>query len=611
MIQNWVHRIVVGGGVRYVRAGLILFIGTALIAGYNWRGFKDMSNAEAMDTAQLARNIADHKGYTTLFVRPFSLFLVQRADAERNGIPPVGDTRDHSLIRDMHPDLANPPVYPLLLAGVMKVDPKMKYQAAGSQRLWNHDGKFWIYEPDFLIGLLNEAIFFAGVVVVFFLSRRLFDRAVAWTSAGAFLGTDLFWRFSMSGLSTMLLILIFLGLTWGVVNLEKAAREKQRSENFLMLLAAVIGFALGVGCLTRYSFGWLVIPVLVFLMLFAGQSRVILCLTVVAVFAVAVTPWMARNYRISRTPFGVAGYAMYETTTDFPEDRLQRALEPDLSRINYVHVWNKFATNLQTSLQEDLPKLGGSWISAFFLVGLLIPYKNPGLRRLRYFLLLCLVVLLVVQSFGKTTLSEDCPVINSENLLVLTAPVVIIFGVSLFYILADQLVLPAPQFRYLIIGGFGVAICLPAVVNFITPRTTAISWPPYLPPAIQRSANYMKPNELMMSDVPWAVAWYGRRQCIWLTLNAQADFFNVYDYHKPVKAIYLTPVTMDKRFLSQWVRADEHSWGSFALESMLKHELPLYFPLRRAPAGYLPDQLFITDIDRWSRPAAAATIPSQ
>jgi len=114
----------------------------------------------------------------------------------------------------------------------------------------------------------------------------------------------------------------------------------------------------------------------------------------------------------------------------------------------------------------------------------------------------------------------------------------------------------------------------------------------------------------MMSDIPWAVAWYGNRQCIWLTLNAQADFFSVYDYQKPVKAVYLTPVTMDARFLSQWIRADEHSWGSFALESMLKRELPPYFPLRRAPAGFLPEQLFITDVDRWSQTNSAAGIPT-
>ena len=113
----------------------------------------------------------------------------------------------------------------------------------------------------------------------------------------------------------------------------------------------------------------------------------------------------------------------------------------------------------------------------------------------------------------------------------------------------------------------------------------------------------VKPNELMMSDVPWAVAWYGERRCMWLTLNAQTDFFTVYD-KVPIEALYLTPVTMDGRFLSQWIRGGEHSWGSFALESMVKKELPPYFPLKRAPGGFLPEQLFLTDIDRWGSATA-------
>lgn len=611
MIQNWIHRIEEGGGLRFVKYALIGLFASGLILSYNLRGFKNMSTCEAMDAAQLARNIAEHKGYKTLFIRPFSLFLVQRADAEKNGPAPVGDTRDRSLIRDMHPDLANPPVYPLILAGLMKIQPRFKYQLAGSQRLWNRAGGFWIYQPDFLISLFNQALLFAGVVAVFFLSRRLFDATVAWTAAGLFLGTDLFWRFSISGLSTMLLILIFLGLSWTLVSLEKSAREGHRSQGVQIMLAAGIGIILGLGCLTRYSFGWLILPVLVFLVLFLGQHRVILCLTVLAVFAVVTGPWVMRNYRLSHTPFGVAGYAIYETTVNFPEHRLERSLDPDLARVHYEQIWNKFITNLQACLQEDLPKLGGSWISAFFLVGLLFPYQRPSLNRLRYFLLLCLPTLLVAQSLGKTALSEDSPVINSENLLVLIAPLVIVFGVSFFYILLDQMNLPAVQFRYLIICGFCGLICLPAILYFLSPRANAVAYPPYYPPVIQRTAGWMKENELMMSDIPWAVAWYGRRQCIWLTLNAQADFFNVYDYQKPVKAIYLTPVTMDARFLSQWVRASEASWGSFALESMLKRELPPYFPLRRAPAGFLPEQLFITDIDRWSKPNAAAAIPSQ
>jgi len=63
--------------------------------------------------------------------------------------------------------------------------------------------------------------------------------------------------------------------------------------------------------------------------------------------------------------------------------------------------------------------------------------------------------------------------------------------------------------------------------------------------------------------------------------------------------------------LSEWVKV-ENSWGSFVFEGFVKHELPPYFPLRSAPTGFLPDQLFITDnSDRWKKPKATATIPSE
>ena len=91
----------------------------------------------------------------------------------------------------------------------------------------------------------------------------------------------------------------------------------------------------------------------------------------------------------------------------------------------------------------------------------------------------------------------------------------------------------------------------------------------------------------MMSDVPWAVAWYGRHQCVWLTLNAQDDFFAINDYLKPVQALYLTPETMDGKFVSELVRSGEHSWGSFiALGSVAKSNSAGF------PAPQRADRLF-------------------
>jgi hypothetical protein len=57
-------------------------------------------------------------------------------------------------------------------------------------------------------------------------------------------------------------------------------------------------------------------------------------------------------------------------------------------------------TNLRQIVQNDLPKLGGSWITAFFLVGLLIGFRNPSLNRLRFFILMCLPVLIIVKRWA-------------------------------------------------------------------------------------------------------------------------------------------------------------------------------------------------------------------
>lgn len=618
-IQTIIHQLEEGGGLRHLKHWLMGLLLLGLVVGYNFRGFKNMSNMEAMDAAQLARNIAEHKGYHTLFIRPLSMYLLEKTYADKNGPAPLGDLTDRSQIRSPHPDLANPPVYPVVLACLMKLIPGLRYQPVEASSLqnakrhfdpWNHGGGFWIYPPDFWISLFNQFLFLIMAVMLFFLARRLLDSAIAWTATVLFLGTDLFWRFSISGLSTNLVMLIFLGLAWCILLLEEKGRDPLVKPGRLHLLAVACGVLIGIGCLTRYSFGWLILPTLFFFVLFLGPQRVTLCLVTLAAFFVVVSPWLARNYRVSHTFFGTAGYAVYENTSYFPEHRLERSLDPDMSRVRYNHVFYKFLSNTRTILQEDLPRLGGSWISALFLVGLLVNFRNPSLNRLRYFLLLCLPVLIAAQAIGRTQLSDDSPVINTENLLVLLAPPVIMFGVGFFFILLDELDLPILELRYLVLGVFCFIICLPTVLSLVSPRIKAVSYPPYYPPLIQRTANWMKPDELMMSDIPWAVAWYGQRQCLWLTLNAQNDFFAVYDYKKPISAIYLTPVTMDSKFLSQWVRTSEYSWGSFAIESLLKGGVPPHFPLKKAPAGFLPEQLFLTDTERWVQPSQAPSTAS-
>jgi Dolichyl-phosphate-mannose-protein mannosyltransferase len=599
LIQNLIHKLESSAASRVLRTTSLILAVVALALLYDLRAWRNLSVPEGMDAAQLARNLADGQGYTTEFIRPFSLYLVKKFDQKRHLTFSTNAVPDYARVNTPHPDLANAPVYPVLLAGLMKVLP-FHYAVELKKSFWSNNSKFQRYEPDFLITLFNQVLLMAAVILTFLIARKLFDPLVAWLSAAVTLGCELLWRFSASGLSTMLLLVIFLGLTWCLLKIEELARDPQPREAQLLGWVVAAGVLTGVGALTRYAFGWAIIPVALFLALFSGRRRVLHALVALGAVAVALTPWILRNYAISGTPFGTAGYALTEGTYMFPRFRLERSVQPDMAYAFMLNpLYHKLLDNLRDIFQNVLPRLGGSWASMLFLTGLLLGFRNAAVRRMRYFLLLCLGVFAIVQSLGQTQLAVESPEVNSENLLVLLAPLVFIYGVSLFFTLLDQMTLPLIQLRYAIIAGFVLLSCLPMIFVLMFAKTNPVAYPPYYPPDIQQTAGWMDQDELMMSDVPWAVAWYGNRQCVWLTLNAKDDFYAINDYMKPVLALYLTPETMDGRLNSDLIGPREFSWGGFILQVLTKDQIPPQFPLRAAPTGFLPERLFLTDRARW------------
>ena len=600
-LQDWIHKLEEGTWARYLKITAFCLAILTLAVLYDLGAYRNFATPEAMDSAQLARNIAEGRGYTTLFVRPFSLYLVQSHHQGKSTNVTTGTTNtDFAQIKTFHPDLANPPAYPLVLAGLMKVLP-FHQPSNIANTFWSNDGNFWRHEPDFLIAMFNEVLLLAVVVLTFFLGRKLFDASVARFSAVLVLGCELLWRFSASGLSTMLLMLIFLGLAWCILRIEQVAGDLKPQPGKLLGLAIAAGLLAGVGALTRYAFGWIVIPVMLFLFFFGGQRRALNTLSALGAFMLVLTPWIVRNFAVSGTPFGTAGFAIAEGTAIFPGFQLERSMHPDLTSALWLMPYaHKFLQNTRIILQDALPRLGGSWASLLFLVGLLLSFRSAAVRRMRYFLLMCLAVFIVVQALGRTQLSEESPEVNSENLLVLFTPLVFIYGVSLFLTLLDQMVLPVRELRSLVKIVFVGLCCAPMIFTFLPPKVIPVVYPPYYPPDIQRAAGWMNENELMMSDVPWAVAWYGRRQCVWLTLNAQDDFYAI-NGMKPVQALYLTPKTMDGRLFSDMGLGMENSWGSFVANALVQRQIPGNFPLRYAPSGpaSISSGIFLTDGERW------------
>jgi len=73
-------------------------------------------------------------------------------------------------------------------------------------------------------------------------------------------------------------------------------------------------------------------------------------------------------------------------------------------------VQRKFTFNLRQIIQSDLPRFSGTWMSAFFLVGLLVIFRDPAITRFRYFIVASLILLAIVQALGRTQLSETRPI---------------------------------------------------------------------------------------------------------------------------------------------------------------------------------------------------------
>jgi hypothetical protein len=364
-IQSWIHALEVGAFSRIMIFAPMVVAVIGLVVLYDVRAYHGFSSPEAMDAAQVARNLAEGRGYTTDFIRPFSIYLVQKHNRETHAAEVQStNTLGFAQLDGTHPDLANAPAYPTLLAGLMKLSsPEWKVET--QKPFWSVDGKFQRYRPEFGIAILNQFLLLAVVALTFLITRKLFDAPAAWLAAALTLGADLLWKFSVSGLSTMLLLVIFLGLIWCLIKIEELSRAEPPVVGRLFAWAAVAGLLLGLGMLTRYAFGWVIVPVIFFLALFGGPRRAGLALTVFAVLVLSIIPWILRNLAVSGTFFGTAGYSFAEDTYVSSGSELMQSINPDLLALGTKPYLSKLLSNLNVILQAGCCRWPAGWVHYF------------------------------------------------------------------------------------------------------------------------------------------------------------------------------------------------------------------------------------------------------
>ena len=619
--QEFIHSLEEGKGAKLVRSLVLLLLLAGFALVYDLNFSRNFTAPEAMDSAQLARNLSEGNGFETQFMRPVAVDMLRL----------TGNVPEAEL-RESFPDITHPPLYPLLLAAWMKVLP-FEYEIDLEKT------DFQRYQPEVLIHLLNQLLFFIALTQVFRLGERLFDSAVAWCSALVFLGSELYWQFSVSGLSTMLVLVLFLALAKALIRFEEEANAEPSGEGkssaWFAGLASWIGALVGLGCMTRYGFGLVMLPVCVSLAWFGGRFRGRAMLFSLMAFVLVSTPWLVRNHYLSGNLFGTSGLALYAQTVDFPEDTIERTLfyEPSetaaegeeegnkpgvASHVGFWQLADKLSRNLRHLLLSELPRFSGGWFAVICLIGLAVPFRNPRLHRFRVFLLLTLGVFALGQALGRTHLSdaettlvelvrrplgqggfaEVAPNLSGENLLAIVGPVSFLFGAGMFFALLDQWKITLPEMRLAGGGVLVLASALPLLLGFVLPKQYPVADPPYHPARIQylkaipegHGLQALGEADLLMSDLPWAAAWYGDQDSMWLTRTVQPDFYSLNDEFRPIRALYFTEMTTDQRYVSRVFAPNVSNWERFVLTMQVNGELPDGFPLLGVDDAFSPRQ---------------------
>ncbi len=376
-----------------------------------------------------------------------------------------------------------------------------------------------------------------------------------------------------------------------------------------------VGIILALLGYTQYSLLVLQIPLIAGAALFLSRWRWKAMVVWLIIPWLALAPWLVRNYSLSGHFFGLAGYSTLADTQIYKDFTLERSLHPFGQELqiseNQVEESGKLyelilgsvrkiMVNLSTVFKDNFPHIGGHWIASLFVAAMLIPFQNRSRSRVRWIFLMALLTLIPMQALITTQISEVSPLVNNENLISVMGPLALMFGAVIVWMFISQIDFPISELRILTTIVVAALGSLPFWVMILPPKAKGISYPPYYPPQIQQVGEWMEPDEFMASDMPWAVAWYGNRYCLWLPSGGFEEFYEVNDFTKTIQGLYLTPLTLDNRLYSELLVGDNRAWGNFVLEVMGAAEIPQGFPLKFAPQGFLIEgNLFLTDRKRW------------
>lgn len=580
-LQDIIYAIDVGRFRVWLLRIAIVLMTMAMAGFYFFQHFRGYNNSEAMDQAQLARQIAVGEGYTTKLIRP--LAVKQFED--------FGVTKEQIQLHNF-PDTVNPPLYPYWLATIFKI---------GGVRLGIEEEDIKtldIFAPEKLTGILNVLLVLASCLCFYIWMVRAFDDRVAFLATTLFILSDILWKFSISGLSVPLLLLMVTAL--GLFVNEAICAEEEEKYGVSIGWMAGASVLAGLMVLTRYSMISLAVALVVFAYFAFAKKGVMVSITLTIIAAITF-PWFIRNLVLTGNPVGLSMAYIFADNGRLGGEALWRAMG-DEAQVAYG--LRPLIRALIFGMRGEflhLPAVIGSLVGVILYgASLFHVFRRNTVRCSHWFWAGAFGMAFLLNAFlfreGDSASWLRC------NGMVLFLPVCLGFGSAFFFNLIDRANLPSEILIYPIIFVLCLVQAIPLGVSLKTGRDVRFPfpYPPYYPHAIAFTKKWVPEKGLIVSDIPWATAWYQDRVSVWLPYTKEG-YYRVNDFFGPVNSIFTTPYSADRPMYSKIEKGEYKAWESLIRRTNLSDQplpyllglYPLKVPAEKA------EYLFLSDTKYW------------
>lgn len=521
---------------------LIRMILVVLIAGLCifelFLSFRGLNSPAAMDQAQVARQIARGEGQTTKFFRPLDII-------DQHNTLPGKKIAKKVLPFDKLPDTFNSPLHTHVLALALRMSGYHKFE----ETRMDCDATN-IYGADRVVAGTSMFFFALSLVLAYFLFSSLFDEVLSSTVV-AFMGlSQLMLQYAVSGLAQPMMMCFLLGATYFI---KAAIRTNHHGEllktfffNFaVFLLMVMISLSNSIGA-------WVLIGYTVFAALYFRPRGLYALVGTIFLGVGVLLPECIQDIPMG----GISAKFIHSIYSSFGGDNisvLMRSSSDAALPFNNSMFFLRVLGYLFKQLGTLYTSMGGIVVAFFFLLSLFNRYKKRETEGVKWAVfLMWLFVCIGMTCFGQSGTMDN------TQLYIIFAPFFAAYGTALVFNFLARLQLGngfagarALTIFFLILVSSGPFMFeLPQQLSFsiLTSARGIPQYPPYYPPVLNgKLHDVTNAEDLIVTDQPWAVAWYADRKALWLprTIDTYVNDLTpiIKDSGQNVQGFLITPTS--------------------------------------------------------------------